>query len=140
MRVKQNKTAVLGKTVKTGLVGSAVVILMILILTAVAAFLMDKGAVDQQNEGTVALITQATAFLLGTWLSAAMVKEKKLQTAGITVGVSLFVLVAAVIVIWDGSFSRLLTGVLVCLFSGVAGLLVNLIPRKGKRPVKVRYC
>ena len=140
MRAKRNKTAVLGKTVKTGLLGSTVVILMILILTAIAAFLLDKGVIDQQNQGAAALITQATAFLLGTWLSGAMVKEKKLQAAGITVGVGLFVLVAAAVVVWDGAFSHLLTGVLVCLFSGAAGLLVNLIPRKGKRPVKVRYC
>ena len=139
MKVKRNKSSVFGKTVRAALAGCIAVIAISLLLAAACAALIDRGVVSVQNESMLACIVQSAAFFAGTWLSCSIAKDKKLLTAGITVGGSLFVLLGVVITVWEGEFGQVLWGVFLCLAAGAAGLLLHNLPRRKKSPVRVKY-
>lgn len=139
MNSKRNNTVVVAKWVKVGLFGSLVAILLVFALSAVAALLTDRGTLGQKFEPATAILVRAVPFFLSAMLVVLIVKEKKLQTAGVTLGIGLFLLVGMTILLWDGVFVGVFSGIIECVIAAAGGVLVAVLPRKKKRTVRVKY-
>lgn len=139
MKVKKHKVAVMSVTVKSGLIGGGMIVLIMLALSALTSLVIDKGILMTDHVPLCTWIIRAAAFFFGTLLTSIMSKEKKLQAAGIAVAVGVFLNVSATVLFWDGAFDRFLLCVVFCILAGGIGVLANMIPRNTKRSLKVRY-
>lgn len=138
MNSKQKNT-VLAKWVKVGLFGGLSAILLAFILSAVAALLIDRGTLGQKYEPVIAVLVRAVPFFLSAMLVVLIVKEKKLQTAGVMLGTGLLLMVGMTILLWDGVFIDMFAGVIECVVAAAGGVLVAMLPRKKKSAVGAKY-
>lgn len=137
MKTKRNINTVIGEPIKVGLLGGGIAILAAMLLAGIAAACMDRGILAQEYVLASASVLRMLSIFIGVALAGGIVKEKKIQTALVSLGSFLFVLVCGTVLFWDGMFDSLLLGLLGCILSGAAGVAVNMIPKKGGRGMRV---
>lgn len=113
--------------------GLAASILLSIVLTAVLTSLITKGTVSERAVGVSVFFVRLLAVFTGSLIGAATAHEKYLKVSGIIVVGYLFALFGLGIVLYDGTFRNLWSGVVSALLGGILAILIKLRPqRKGK--------
>ena len=139
MKTTQTKISILGKTVKMGIVGSVICLLTVLILSAVGALCLERGLLMDQSDGVIGSVVRIVSLIAGTASAGALVREGKLKAGAVAFGISVVILLATTVLLWDGAFDNVWLHLLGCAVAGSAGVLLNMLPRKKKRKT-VKHC
>ena len=121
--------------------GTAVSIGTSLLGAAITAWAISAGKATQNAMGTAAWIVLFLSALCGSWVAAKLAEGKKLQTALISGGVYLSVLLAATALFFGGQYSGVWVGLILIAAAGMTTAMLTSRPgREGnKRAWKRRY-
>lgn len=121
----------------SSLIGVGCAIVITLLLTALAAWLISTEKLGVGVQGITALVITGLSVLAGCLAALSMAEGRELQVSGITAGAYFLVLLSCTALLFDGGYK----GVWKSLISVLIFWLLSLLPvwrRKGSRSARRR--
>ena len=133
---KQNVQA--GKPAITVLTGLVVSLILSLLLSAVAAWAVSAGKLQENTVGTVIWPIRFFATAIGCLVATMLMGSMPAIISGVCGGAYLLLLTAANILLLESSMSDIGSGVLSVLCGALVPIILQLLGKKGSTPKKRR--